>query len=462
MRKTNQNEPINKFLKENLKRHPVSFHMPGHKYGKFALGENKKIYGSFDITEIPGADNIKKPNGIIKDSLEEISCIYGSLKSFYLTNGTTSGIHAIIRYAALNGKKIILSRDCHISAVNGAILFGVDTAFIPIEIEGGIPLPVSASAVLDAVSSNPEACGVLLTSPNYYGKTAHISEIAKIVHSRGMFLAIDEAHGSHFQFAGIKHKSGINCGADIVCHSLHKTLPVYNQGAVIHVCSDIINIKQIGDAVNILGTTSPSYPLMASMEKAVVYFNENGERSYRILKRKLAGLKNKVELIKNCKIIETDDFSRIIIKTGINGQKAAEILHDKFNIDVEAADFNHIICISTPFNTKNDFIKLSKALLKIGSLSNSNPIENSVVPDMPKKEIPLVEAYLSRQKTVSVDMAKGYICGTIIVSYPPGTPLVCPGEIIDGYTVEYIKKVINAGGYILGIEDNKIPVLELT
>lgn len=436
--------------------------MPGHKYGRFTLGEISKSYGNYDITEISGADNIKNPNGIIKDSLKEISSIYGSKKSFYLTNGTTSGIHAIIRYAALKGKKIIISRDCHISAVNGAILFGVDTVFMPIEYENGIPLPVSVSAVNDAVANNPGACGVLLTSPNYYGKTANISKIAQIVHSKNMFLAIDEAHGSHFQFAGIKNKSGINCGADIVCHSLHKTLPVYNQGAVMHVCSENIDMKQICDAVNMLLTTSPSYPLMASMEKAVLHFNENGEKLYGTLKRRLDEFKKKVGMLKNCRIIETDDFSRIIIETGTNGQNAAGILHEKFNIDVEAADFNHIICISTPYNTKSDFNKLSKALICIGNMPDSNFTNNYVAPKIPAKEMSLSKAYIARMKPVPMDMANGRICGTIIVSYPPGTPLICPGEIIDGYTVEYIKKVINSGGHILGITDNNIPVLELT
>ena len=217
--------------------------MPGHKYGRFSHRLNIRRYASYDITEIPGADNIKKPEGIIKESIAGTAAIYGSKTAFYLTNGTTSGIHAIMKYVSLKGGKILLSRDCHISAVNGAILFGVGVVFIATEYINGMPVPVSSKNVAGAIERNPDACAVMITSPNYYGKTADISKIAKITHSNDMFLIVDEAHGSHFAFAGLETLSGINCGADIVCHSLHKTLPVYNQGAVLHICSKLMVLQ---------------------------------------------------------------------------------------------------------------------------------------------------------------------------------------------------------------------------
>ncbi len=434
--------------------------MPGHKYGRFSYRLNKMRYSSYDITEIPGADNIKKPEGIIKKSIFEITQIYNSYSAFYLTNGTTSGIHAIMRYAALKGGKILLSRDCHISAVNAGILFGVDVSFIKTGYTAGIQMPVSADSVAKAVNENPDACGVIITSPNYYGKTADISKIAEIVHLKGMFLAVDEAHGSHFRFADLEKLSGIRCGADIVCHSLHKTLPVYNQGAVLHICSELIDIKEIRNAVNMLGTTSPSYPLMASMEKAVHFFSQYGKDMYRRLRKEIIKLKKTLESDSTCSILDSDDFSRIVIKTVISGFEAARILHEKFQIDVEAADFSRIICIATPMNKKSDFRKLGKALKTLGKLQTA--MEEPDMPGNPEIKIRLREACKMKMTTVPVDMAEGRICGTIIVSYPPGTPLICPGEIIDGYAVNYIKKIMNAGGAVLGIEDNKIPVLELT
>jgi len=458
MRKINQNEPINHFLSKNRKKNPVSFHMPGHKYGRFHSRKFNGYFADYDITEISGADNIKNPVGIIGESLKEISRIYGSKSAFYLTNGTTSGIHSILRYAALTGKKIILSRDCHISAVNGAILFGIDTIFIPLEYKNGIPVSVSADAVSNILKKNPDACGVLITSPNYYGKTAQIEEISKTVHEKGMFLAVDEAHGAHFQFSGLAHLSGINSGADIVCHSLHKTLPVYNQGAVLHVCSERININMIRSIINMLGTTSPSYPLLASMEKAVIQFHVNGSLLYRKLKKEVDRFKNFIEEETACNIVDTDDFTRLVIKTGINGFDVANMLHEKFNIDVEAADFDNVICITTPYNRKSDFRKMKKAVATIKKQSKTRKPPD--VPGNPEIELQLSKAFLMKMETVPLDMAAGRICGTIIVSYPPGTPLVCPGEIIDGYVVDYIKKVLNAGGAVLGIEDNKIPVLE--
>ena len=460
MRKINQSEPINEFLNKNIQRKPVSFHMPGHKYGRFFSHRIKTKIFKRDITEIPGADNIKKPEGIIKKSLKQIAGEYGSHAAFYLTNGATSGIHAIIRYASITGRKILLSRDCHISAVSGTILFDVETAYIPSGYENGIPVPVTVGDMKKAVEKNPDACGVLLTSPNYYGKTADIARIAHMVHEKGMFLAVDEAHGAHLKFAGLAHLSGIGYGADMVCHSLHKTLPVYNQGAVFHVCSDIIDIDKIREAVNMLGTTSPSYPLIASMEKAVSYYSTNGKRFYSRLKENILKLKHKLESKTNYKILKTDDFTRIVIKTQGNGFKTAAILHEKYKIDIEAADFNHIICIAAPSNRRSDFKKLLKALVKIKIPDNTAELPE--IPGIPEKRLKQSQAYSMKHKAVSVDMAEGCICGTIIVSYPPGTPLICPGENIDGCIVEYIKITIEAGGNVLGVENNKIPVLERT
>lgn len=434
--------------------------MPGHKYGRFSHRLNIRRYASYDITEIPGADNIKKPEGIIKESIAGTAAIYGSKTAFYLTNGTTSGIHAVMKYVALKGGKILLSRDCHISAVNGAILFGVEVIFITTEYINGMSVPASPKNVAGAIERNPDACAVMITSPNYYGKTADISKIAKITHSNDMFLIVDEAHGSHFAFAGLENLSGINCGADIVCHSLHKTLPVYNQGAVLHICSKLIDVNVIRDSVNMLGTTSPSYPLLASMEKAVRFFSQKGKNMYGKLNKDIQAFKETVESDTACSIIKNDDYSRIVIETSVNGFEAAGILHEKFHIDIEAADFSKIICIATPQNKKNDFRMLSNALKTLGK--SQKTVNNPDVPGLPEIKIPIADAHKMKKEPVPVDMAEGCICGTIIVSYPPGTPLICPGEIISGYAVNYIKKIMNAGGTVLGIESNKIPVLEQT
>ena len=455
MTKIRLNEPINHFLQKNHKNHPVSFHMPGHKYGRW-LNRFTKRFSFYDTTEICGADNIKKPEGIIKSSLEMISKAYGSNCSFYLTNGTTAGIHALLRYAALAGGKLLVTRDCHVSAVNGAILFGTDITFVPTGTKDGIPVPVVPGEVKKAIAENPDACGILITSPNYYGMTATISEIAKVVHEAGMFLAVDEAHGGHFRFSGLSGQSGIKCGADIVCHSLHKTLPVYNQGAVIHVCSDRIEKKAISDAVNMLGTTSPSYAIISSMEKAVANLSATGEKEY-------CKLKKHINIIKNSKNIETvvnDDYTRLVIKTRVQGFEAADILHEKHGIDIESAGFGHIVCITTPGNKRKDFNRLKKAIQNIYSPEETLQIPD--LPPLPERSISIHKAYATAFVEVPVDMAEGRICGTILVSYPPGTPLLCPGEIIDGYTVEYIRKTMNAGGSMLGIEGNKIPVLEQT
>ena len=170
MKKTGLSEPLNKFLEINRKRKPSSFHMPGHKYGRFPYGSESVDFSAYDITEIPGADNIQKADGIIGESLEMISDSYGSDKTFFLTNGTTGGILAVMKYFSYLGGTVLVSRDCHSSIVNGAILFNVQLKFIAIDIRNGIPMPSTVDSVKQAVESCDDCFTKLLRNGcKYHG-----------------------------------------------------------------------------------------------------------------------------------------------------------------------------------------------------------------------------------------------------------------------------------------------------
>ncbi|MBN2558231.1 MAG: aminotransferase class I/II-fold pyridoxal phosphate-dependent enzyme [Clostridia bacterium] len=463
MKKTSLYEPINCFLHSNIKRKPVSFHMPGHKYGRFGYRRTFREFKQFDITEIPGADNLRNPGGIILKSQMLVAGIYGADLTIYLTNGSTSGILAVMGYAKTTGRKLLVSRDAHISAVNGSILFNVRTGYIPVEYKNGIPLPVSPADVETQIAANPDAGGVLITSPNYYGMAADIKRIAEITHRNGMFLAVDEAHGAHMGFSGLGSLSGIQNGADIVCHSLHKTMPVFNQGALIHVCGTLVDAAKLTSIVNMITTTSPSYPIVASMEKAISFYNRKSNALYGKLLRKILSFKKSIKDFSGASIVENDDFSRIVIdvtQTGKSGFEILAMLHDERSIDMEMADFAHIVGIATPSNKIKDFKKLAGALKDIGG-GTAKEFEFRI-PGMPGKTMEPAEAISRAVEIVPLDMAGGRICGTIIMSYPPGIPLVCPGEVIDGDAIEFIKRIISLGGTVLGIRENGIPVLEQT
>ncbi|MFO7611487.1 MAG: aminotransferase class I/II-fold pyridoxal phosphate-dependent enzyme [Clostridia bacterium] len=463
MKKTSLYEPINCFLHSNIKRKPVSFHMPGHKYGRFGYRRTFREHKEFDITEIPGADNLKNPGGIILESQIAAAEIYGADQTMYLTNGSTSGILAVMGYARTTGRKLLVSRDSHISAVNGSILFNVSTEYIPVECENGMALPVSPADVESHIAMNPDACGILITSPNYYGIAADTKKIAELAHQNGMFLAVDEAHGAHLRFSGLGSLSGIQNGADIVCHSLHKTMPVFNQGALIHICGNLVDAVKLKSIVNMIGTTSPSYPIIASMEKAIAFYNRKSRALYGRLSRKVRSFRKKIKDFAGIAIVDNDDFSRIVLDVSRTGKSGFEILarlHDESSIDMEMADFTHIIGIATPSNKSRDFGKLASALKAMGEGTAKK--HEFRVPKIPVKIMEPAKAIAGTVEIVAPDMAGGRICGTIIMSYPPGIPLVCPGEVIDGDAIEFIKRIISLGGTVLGINENGIPVLEQT
>ena len=459
MKKTNQNEPLNRFLETNKQRKPVSFHMPGHKYGRFPYKSESPGFAEYDITEIPGADNIQKPEGIIRESLEMISTAYGSVETMFLTNGATGGILATMKYFSKIGGRILVSRDCHSSVINGAILFRVPVDFIPISYQNSIPLPVMAEDVKKALKAGNNYCAVIITSPNYYGVSAEIKSISRILKSKNILLAVDEAHGAHFKFCGAEEQSGLKSGADIVCHSLHKTMPVYNQGALLHICSDRVNTKELRDIVRMLGTSSPSYPILASMERAVSYFRYNGSELYNNLKKLIDNTKANIRAM-DYKVLENDDFTRLVIDVSsrnISGYKALEKLMEAF-VYLEACDNKNIIAITSPSNSKQDFLRLEKALETLSGVEQCR--ESGAIRSIPEKAVDIHIAIESAKHTVSLDRAVGSICGTIIVPYPPGVPCLYPGEVVTGETALYIETIINDGGAVLGLDRGMIPVLE--
>jgi arginine/lysine/ornithine decarboxylase len=464
MKKINRNEPLNKFLESNRKRKPVSFHMPGHKYGRFPYQSIQGGFAAYDITEIPGADNIQRAEGIISDSLDMISKSYGSDKTFFLTNGATAGILSIIKYFSNIGGSVLVSRDCHSSVVNGAVLFGVPIEFMPIGSMNGIPRPVTAQAVKTAVEASKTCKAVIITSPNYYGLTANLEEISGYLKSRNILLAVDEAHGAHFAFCGLHELSGLGNKADIVIHSLHKTMPVYNQGALIHVKGDAVNCNELYKIVAMLGTSSPSYPIMASMEKAVFHYRQHGRTMY----RKLAAIVGKSVInitAMGFDFLVNDDFSRLVIDVSSmnnNGYRVFEKL-SKMGVVMESCDSRNLIAITSPSNQRSDFLKLERALESISR--DSTGIGKTVIRDMqwtiPEKAMDIQKAVLTKKCLLPMDRAEGSICGTIIVPYPPGIPCLYPGEVITGETTLQLKHIVEEGGVVLGLDRGMIPVLEL-
>jgi len=455
MKKIQNNYPINNFLINNFKKKAIRFHMPGHNGGKGFKRTFKRHILEWDITEIKGADNLHNPTGIIEKSLQKISEKEKCLQSFFLVNGSSSGIQTIIKYITIKGGELLVSRDCHKSVINSTILFDCDVSFAFNDYDdiNNVSLPISLGNIKEVVEKNSNIKFVLITSPNYYGLTADIKGIGEYLHKKNIMLIVDQAHGSHFIQSDLLPNSALLNGADIVIESVHKTLPTLNPGALLHINNSLIDIKILKEIINSLLTTSPSYIVMASIEQSILMYMQ---KEYKRLFKYISNFKKDIKF----NVLENDDFSRIVINVKnslLSGYEIKDLLSKK-NIEIEMADLYNIILITNPYNKKSDFKKLSKILNKLEYYKHN--YEKQKVFPKATRAIKMADAYKMDTKSIELDRANGCVCGTMVVPYPPGIPLLYLGEIIDNNSITYIKEILNKNGEIIGINNNIIKIIE--
>lgn len=442
--------------------------MPGHKLGRGIpeefLGEIEKL----DLTEIPGTDNLHAPTGAVKEAQELAAAAFGARKSFFLVNGSTVGLHAAIAAICRPGQSLIAGRDCHSSVINGMLLAGVRPHYILPEYsaEFGIHTGITASAVEKALDDVPDAAGVLLTRPNYYGVCSDAAAIAKLVHARGKPLVIDEAHGSHLSFNKRLPAGALESGADICVQSAHKTLPAFTQGAFLHVGSEKADLQRLRYFLDMFQTTSPSYIIMAYLDIARAVMQRHGK----IL---LDGLLDAIEawsgemaskgikLLGKAQLTNFEhDTTRITVNTaaiGISGYSAEKLLREQNNIQVEMSDLGNIVCISTiadaPENIRRLFTAIA-GLKKYGGGEKAAAIPSFAGLSLPAGVIEPYEILNAEYEKIPLNNVPGRICRDIISPYPPGIALVCPGERFSREKVGLLREIIRCGGIIHGIDEN--------
>ena len=285
----------------------VPCHMPGHKRNQESwLTFDFPNPFSIDITEIDGFDNLHHPEGILKESMEWASEVYGSDKTWYLVNGSTCGILSSICGTVRPGGRILMSRNCHKSAYHGVILMDAKVSYIypqiieDMGIQGGI-LPEDVENSLDRY---PDTEAVLIVSPTYDGIVSDVEKIAKIVHAHGIPLIVDEAHGAHFSFGnGVFPKSAIQCGADLVIQSVHKTLPSFTQTALLHGQKGRIDIDRVERYLQMFQTSSPSYIFMAGIEQCIYEMSQNGKDAMAQFWKRLMLLRKRLENLRVLRIL---------------------------------------------------------------------------------------------------------------------------------------------------------------
>ncbi len=468
--------PIFNALMKYADSNPLPFHMPGHKLGRGIPAEFSRDLLRMDVTEIPGMDNLHFPNGAIREAQELAARAFGADNTFFLVNGSTCGIHSAIMTICRPGDALIVGRDCHKSVVSGMMLAGANPVYISPRLERsfGIPSVIMPEDVEDALRQNPDAAGVLITRPNYYGICSDIKRIAEIVHSYGKVLVVDEAHGAHLAFNKKLPVPSIHAGADICVQSAHKTLPALTQGAYLHVKGGRVDGDRLKFNLGMLQTSSPSYMLMAFLDIARAFMEEKGAGLLDYFLDDVEWLKTQLHTEGRMALLSAEDMeqycshdpTRLVInvsKTGKTGFEVEKLVRKNYNIQVEMSDFSNIICIGTCADEKQHLEGLYKGLLGlIGKKAMETPFNKiQDFADMyirnlkiPQCAIPLKDVMNLNHQYVDIKHAGGRVSAGMVTPYPPGIPLVCPGEIISQEHVAYICALIDAGGTVNGIEDD--------
>lgn len=421
------------------------FHMPGHKRNSEILG-NTLPYG-IDITEITGFDNLHGADGIIDDIQARLSRFYGSVKSFLLVNGSTCGIMSAILSACDFGDKIIVARNCHKSVYNAIELYNLRPVWILPERDECIDTfgEVKSSDIENAIMQNPDARLVVITSPTYEGVISNIPQIAKLCHSRGILLFVDMAHGAHLPlFEGFENAYG----ADISVVSLHKTLPCMTQTACLNIHSEKVDTKKLSKLLSCFETSSPSYPLMASVDRCMKLIEERGRELTENYERMLGDFYDRAFRLKALRLHRTDDFGKLVIacdKASINGSELFARLRDEYGIECEMASARYVIAMSSICDTQEGFDRLIKALFEIDGGLEHRQKELPVSITLPKAEMTSYEAARRESKQLSLDSAVGRICASYVWTYPPGIPLIAPGEVITQDIADKISELSVSG-----------------
>ncbi|KPU27512.1 arginine / lysine / ornithine decarboxylase [Caloranaerobacter sp. TR13] len=469
--------PIIEGLNNYINKNKIRFHMPGHK-GKEALIDWVNLIPQIDVTEIEGTDNLHSPSSIILESLKLASKTFKTKRTYYSVNGTTAGIYAAIMSSTKPGDKILIQRNCHKSVYNAIILGKLNPIYIypNYNNEYNIVTDINPDDIEKALSKHGDIKAVVITNPSYYGVCSDVESIAKIVHKHNKVLIVDEAHGSHLIFSNKLPKSAIESGADIVLQSTHKTLPAFTQSSMIHVCSSRVDLERLETMLSIHMTTSPSYILMSSLDFARAYMAKEGQQKLNTLIQnieKVTSLMNNIKGVKifngrDKKVCFDFDITKILINlTGINinGSRLEEILSRDYDIQVEMSDIYYVLALATVFDEYEDLEKLALAIEDIARkevyrIDKVDKVDYEYI--KPKTRISIYDAFYNEVKYVEITKSIGKISANFIIPYPPGIPILCPGEEITDEIVKYINYLKTIKIPILGLskDSNEIKIIK--
>ncbi len=456
----------------------VSFHTPGHKSGKGIATRFRKFVGprvfSIDLTTLDEVDSLQNPTGVIKEAQELAAKAAGADRSYFLVNGTTVGNHAMVASATGPGDKVLIARNCHRSVLTGLIMSGASPVFFQPSFDRDLKLTLNVTfdTVKAAIDANPGARSLLLTSPNYYGLCADIEKIIPYAHEKGLAVFVDEAHGPHLKFNSKLPKCALEAGADMCVQSTHKIVGGMTQASMLHANAGRVNIDDVTNTLKLLQTTSPSYILMASLDLARMQMATEGKKLLNRTIKLAEEARAKINSIAGITCFGKDrakasgmadmDTTKLTITVsdlGLSGYHVSQVLNNRFDIQVEMADPFHILVIVSIGDRQDDLDRLVAALRQISAETGLQgallPLDKVHPPSLMNTFIMTPrDAFYSDTELVGIDRAVGRVSAEIVTVYPPGIPLLVPGEEISKEAIDYLRNMAGLGAIIDGLNEN--------
>lgn len=468
--------PLLEGLREYSNRNIACFDVPGHvkSQGVEILNE---YFGEdlmkMDINSSPNMDNVANPNGLIKEAKDLLAKAYKADEAFFITNGTTAAIHAMILSTINPGDKILLPRNIHKSVINALTFCGGLPVFIQPEYddEFGVSLNIDSEKIKKALNDNKDIKALFILNPTYYGSCSDLGKIVEVCHEKGVLVLVDEAHGAHFPFHDDLPEWSMAVGADMSAVSVHKTGGALTQASALLVNKKNIDVKKVQQSINMLQSTSSSYLLMASIDGARYNLMLNGNtqlskalnlsRYAKSKLKKIEGLKvMSNERQDNCLSINVDETKLCINVRGLNltGFEVYDLLYKEFGVQVELGDINNILALVSIGTTKADIDKLINAIKVIAQIPNleNTSLDVEVKPITPKVKLSPRDAFYSSKESIKIDDCVNRISGECIMAYPPGIPIIAPGEIITQEIIDYIKLLKENNAYMTDMKDKNL------
>lgn len=464
-----------KTIYERLKEYKNSdfygFHMPGHKRNENII-KAELPYG-IDITEIDGFDDLHHAGGIIKEAEKRAANLYHADETHFLVNGSTAGILSAVLGCTGKGGKILMSRNCHKSVYHAVFMNELNPVYLYPEFSDEMQLngEIKAEDVKRELERNKDIEAVMIVSPSYDGVVSDVEEIANAAHEKGIPLIVDEAHGAHFGLHPYFPDNANQRGADVVIHSTHKTLPALTQTALIHLNGKIADRERIISYLRIVQSSSPSYVLMASIDECMELIENDGRELFAGYVMKLEKLRSSLKNLKHLKLLETDHFdrSKIVISaqnTEMTGKELADILHERYQIQLEMAAGTYALAMTSPGDTEKGLQRLDEALHKIDADLHEKLLKrpSGMLPEAERvylsSEIDnFVRKHPEKRYYLPWEEAAGHISTEYAYLYPPGSPLIVPGEKVTEEVIQCLSWYEEIGFSIEGLSvDKKIGV----